>query len=501
MYSLENLLKSLQNESSSHEVSTTLTGVIPATYDLSNLLNSGSLDVSRIADTLGSKKKETSNAILNIIEPFNPAAASVIPSPAIEGWTTYFTNVKAKKILLVSTHGQAFTGYAKVAWNIVKLLSRYPEFEVYQYAIHKYNKAAEEFRPYPENIKVFDVASEDKTGDMTGFCFDGLTDYCNQVKPDVIVIYNDAYIIKRYVDSINRCTADVRSRLKISAYLDQTYLNIRSEYQSFFNKEIDQIFVFNNEWANLLRLQGIRKPICVFEHGFDMDLHLCMDKTVARLSLSLPEDSFLIVAINRNCMRKRFDIVIAAFAELVCRHPNKKLQLFCVTDKGDKGGYSLLDIFITELRRRNVPIEQHIHKILMIAEEQTHSDQTINLIYNTADIGISCADAEGFSLSQFEMMGLGRPQVLTSHVAFSSYATQHNSMIVPTKYTYYVPNCISPVAGEAAAVMWQDVVIALERYVMDSELVERHGLAARERILKSTWDSVSVDFLNHLREL
>jgi hypothetical protein len=60
---------------------------------------------------------------------------------------------------------------------------------------------------------------------------------------------------------------------------------------------------------------------------------------------------------------------------------------------------------------------------------------------------------------------------------------------------------VSCVAGEAAAVEAKDVSIAMERYLMDSDLVKSHGIAARRTVLKSDWMTVSREFIQRLRVL
>jgi glycosyltransferase involved in cell wall biosynthesis len=480
----------------------------PANIELSNnLINTGepvTEQNSRVANSVVQSSQVVDPVIHEELLPIS----GIIPlvKQDIETatrWTGKFTGKAAKRILLISTHCHQYTGYSKVSWNLLKTLARFPEFALFHYGIQKFSDEPASWRPYPDNVAHVSAVDLEKTSgvNQSGFGFTPLVDYLNRVEPHIVIIYNDAFIISKYIEVINRCKKEIRKELKVCAYIDQTYLSQRAEHITTMNQHIDQFFVFNSFWAETLKLQGITKPINIYQHGFDPTLHPQMERRHVRKTLNIPMNAFVIASLNRNCPRKRYDILIAAFADLVCRHPERELRLFCVCDRGDHGGYTLIDIYVRELKRHNVPVERHMNKILLVNKFGVHNDHTINLFYNCADIGVSTADGEGFGLCHFEMMGLGKPQVLPSHGAFSSYADHSNTEIVPTKHNYYVSNTLSPVAGEACAVEAKDVSIAMEKYLMDSNLVKSHGVAARRTVLKSDWLTVSREFIQRLRVL
>ena len=89
--------------------------------------------------------------------------------------------------------------------------------------------------------------------------------------------------------------------------------------------------------------------------------------------------------------------------------------------------------------------------------------------------------------------------MLPDHGAFLEYANSGNAQIVPCKHVYYIPNSNSAVAGEARSVEPLDISAALEQYLMDSSLVERHGLAGQAAVAKYTWPSVTENFVQRLR--
>jgi glycosyltransferase involved in cell wall biosynthesis len=75
-------------------------------------------------------------------------------------------------------------------------------------------------------------------------------------------------------------------------------------------------------------------------------------------------------------------------------------------------------------------------------------DEEINLFYNSADVGITTADGEGFGLCQFEQMGVGIPQVLPDIGGFKEFCHSNNSILVKPAVRYYVPNGFSHEGAE-----------------------------------------------------
>jgi len=414
---------------------------------------------------------------------------------------SFMYKAPAKKILFVSTHCQHFTGYSKVAWNIIKVLSGLPEFDVYHFGFQKIPIVmanSDNFRPYPSNVKVQAICDLNNQG---GFGYSDFAKYAESVQPHVVVLYNDANVVGGFLEALRRVPFDVRVKMKVLVYLDQVFLSQRPMHIDMLNHTCDKVFVFSEFWKRVIIDQGLTKPVGVMKHAFDPVAHPLIEKFKARDAINMPKETFLIVSVNRNTLRKRYDLLVMAFAELVCRWPNRDIRLFCVCDNGSRGGYPIVDIYLRELRKRGVPVEQHMNKMLLVTKDLCHDDETINMIYNSGDIGVSCAEGEGFGLCNFEMMGLGKPQVLPDHGGFKTYANRENSILVPLRHSYYIANSNSAVAGETACVDAVDVCSAMETYLMDSTLVAKHGALARETVLGYKWPDVTAEFIETLLKI
>ena len=225
-----------------------------------------------------------------------------------------------------------------------------------------------------------------------------------------------------------------------------------------------------------------------------------MKKEEARKMLGLPQDMFLFMDLNRNQPRKRYDLLIMAFVELVVKYPTKPLFLMCICDKGEKGGWWLFELYARELKLRGVPVDMFGNRLMISSQDMIFRDEDINVFYNIADVGVNTAEGEGWGLCNFEQMGLGIPQVVPDVGGFKDFCNTENSVLVKPKFRYYLPTAYSSVGGEASAVDPHDYCLAMEQYVNDSELREKHGKAARETVLTYKWDECVADLVKRLDE-
>jgi glycosyltransferase involved in cell wall biosynthesis len=322
-----------------------------------------------------------------------------------------------------------------------------------------------------------------------GFGFSQLPDYVRKVKPDVILIYNDAGVICRFLDKLTeKLTEAERKQYKMIIYLDQVYVIQRPELLGRIEKDADAYFAFTQYWKQMLEKQGVKKPIYVLRHGFDASQFVIKDRVAMRKKHGIPENLFLFLNLNRNTPRKRYDIVVTAFAELVARHPTKPLALLAVCDGGETGGFPIQEIYLRELERLGVPIQFHAQKLMITKSALTYTDELINELYSLSDVGITAAEGEGFGLCQFEAMGVGIPQVVPWIGGFRDFCEHgKNCQTVKPKYRSYLALGQSSVGGMAELVDAHDLMLAAEEYVMDSDMRASHGVKARETVLQYSW--------------
>ena len=310
------------------------------------------------------------------------------------------------------------------------------------------------------------------------------------------MIYNDMAVVTQFVDAIRK--SGITRNFQIWVYCDQVYTTQNQAFLDILNRDADRVFAFSPFWKKVLKDQNVTRPIDVLLHGFNPKQFFSVPRDLARKQLSLPADVFLFLNLNRNQPRKRYDILIMAFVELIAKYPTKPLHLLCICDRGEKGGWWLFELFARELTLRNLPIEQFAARLIITAQNLSFKDDEINLFYNAADVGISTADGEGWGLCQFEQMGVGVPQVVPDIGGFKEFTTSSNAVLVKPKIRYYLPMVYCPVGGEALACDPHDVCLALEEYVLNSSKVEEHGKNAKETVLKYSWDNCVKNLIKRL---
>jgi len=402
------------------------------------------------------------------------------------GFGSMFTNETGTKLkcMLVSTHCHQFTGYSKVSYGILSELAKHPWIQTIHYGFQKFQEIPPGFRPYPANVDVIDALALEKPL-AQGFGYQTLPDTIRRKRPNVIILYNDLSVVTKFLEEIRK--SGIPRTFQIWVYCDQVYTMQPQALLDILNRDADRIFAFTPFWKQCLKDQGITRPIDVLMHGFQPSTCFPMPRDLARKQLQLPNDIFVFMNLNRNQPRKRYDILIMAFVELLVKYPTRPLYLLCICDKGDKGGWWLFELFQRELRQKGVSLELFGNRLIITSQNMSFRDEEINLFYNAADVGITTADGEGFGLCQFEQMGVGVPQVVPDIGGFKEFCSPQNSVLVKPSVRYYVPNGYSPVSGEAHACSPHDVCLAMEEYVLNSDKRAEHGKRARETVLEYTW--------------
>lgn len=432
----------------------------------------------------------------NFVEELNAIIKSptVMPEPDTVA-TKQPAPGKKVKMLIVSTHINQVNGYSKVIYNIIKQLSAQPWLQLVHFGTQKLLDA-EIGRVYPPNVKVIDATALDKDK-QTGFAFSELPRIIGAEKPDIIFIYNDLSVICSYIEEIRKVIT-ARS-FNIWAYIDITYACPPQGVIDILNRDVERIFCFTKSWKDSIKSQGITRPIDVMNHGVDMNMFRSIPRDLARQTLGLPKDIFMFTSINRNIPRKRLDLLIISFVNLIVSYPAKSIFLLMVADKGENGGFQIFDIFARELKLRNVSVDMYGNRLMLTSKATCYRDEDINLLYNCGDVGISCAEGEGFGLCTFEQMATGVPQIVPEINGYTEYCTADNALLIKPSYRSYIPQAYHSVPGEAYVVDPAVVTKAMTRYVFDDALRKQHGKMGKEKVAPYTWEKCTSVLLKRLQ--
>ena len=404
------------------------------------------------------------------------------------------------KLLFVATHINQASGYSKVSYGMIKELAKVPDLSIVHFGIQA--SPIPFGRTYPSNVKVYDVLLMDK-GKEGGFGYSLLPEIVKKEQPDIIFLYNDIGVVNSYLEKIAPLRYGTGSMsFKIWTYLDQVYECQFPHNLEVAQKETDRFFTFTKEWRDILKRQNVSRPIDVLLHGYDPTIFPAITREEARAELNIPSESFVFISLNRNQPRKRLDLLVMAFADLIMRHPTKPLFLMCVCDKGDKGGgFPLFEIFSRELIMHGFPVDKFANRLLVTPKEMSYKDEDIGKFYKIADVGVSTADGEGFGLCPFEQMAQGIPQVLTNVVGHREFCRPDNSILVNSTFRGYLPLCMSNLGGETSSVDYREFSKAMETYVFNDEIRLLHGFNAKKIVEQYAWPNVMTGFIKRLNLL
>jgi hypothetical protein len=132
--------------------------------------------------------------------------------------------------------------------------------------------------------------------------------------------------------------------------------------------------------------------------------------------------SFLVLNANTNIWRKRIDATLRVFAEFAAdKDPGVKLLL-----KSSGPARDGCDIGAAV---HALGLEGRVLLTESFGIPKTVDDDTLNCLYNTADVGMNTSEGEGWGLIAYEQAACGVPQILPAHPTAKEYWTGYPGLI------------------------------------------------------------------------
>jgi glycosyltransferase involved in cell wall biosynthesis len=404
------------------------------------------------------------------------------------------------KFVLISTHVDQTTGYAKVVFNLLKQLSTLaPSIKTYHFGFQRHPKR-ESIRKVPFGVLAYDAAANEDPREE-GFGFNKIHEYLEMVNPDVVMIYNDPLIIHRFIEAMKYKKDE--SPYKLWLYVDQVYEGIAQPLIDSLNKSAHRIYCFTKSWAKAYTRYGPCPELNTMEHAVDSSVFRRIPEVArqaARARMNVGPEAIVMMNANRNSSRKRQDLSIMGFVELIKRHPSEPYYLLFVTSLNVQQGayYDLARIYQNELRHRGLDVEEFGKRMMIVDtgdnNQKSLGDEMINELYNACNLGLNTSDGEGFGLCQIEHLYTGAPQIVTDVGGYRSFMDESvTEFIAPSGRTY--------MAGSMPLGFWmptftaESVADAMESAIQN--LPDRELKAVRYSF--KTWDSVCAGFLKDLR--
>lgn len=373
------------------------------------------------------------------------------------------------RIVLVSTHVDQTTGYSKVAYNLLKQLTTLsPKVKVYHFGFQRHPSRTG-FRKVPDGVSTYDASLNEEPKE-DGFGFNKIREYLDMVTPDVVMIYNDALVVHKFIESMKHERG--KSSYKLWLYLDQVYDGIAKPLMDNLYAHADRIYTFTDLWKQKLLTQyGEFPDVRVLGHAVDPSMFTSMS-TEMRLSIrknmNISEKAIIFLNANRNSQRKRLDLSIAGFTRLLKERPSDPLYLLIATNISPQAGsyYDIQRIFVEELNRHELAPATYLTRLLVVDTSPPNvlGDDGINQLYNLCDIGINTSDGEGYGLCQLEHMYTGAPQIVTDIGSYRSFLDEKVAEFVPPCDRNYFSGGM-PLGFYAPSFSIEEVASAMKRMI------------------------------------
>jgi glycosyltransferase involved in cell wall biosynthesis len=401
------------------------------------------------------------------------------------------------RFVLVSTHVDQTTGYSKVVYNLLgQLATLAPQVKTYHFGFQR-NQSQSNIRTVPKGVISYDAAANEDPKEE-GFGFNKIHEYLEMVNPDVVMIYNDPLIIHRFIESMK--FDKEKSSYKLWLYIDQVYEGIIPPLIESMNKNAHRIYCFTPYWAEIYSKYESFSDIRVLENAVDTTLFSKISEGVrstVRSSMNLPSNAILMINVNRNSHRKRHDLAIMGFAELITRDPSKPYYYMVVTGLNAQQGafYDINRIFTMELKRRGVDCNDFAKRLMLIdTSSKPLPDSSINELYNAADIGVNTSDGEGFGLCQIEHLYTGAPQLVTDIGTYRSFMDETVCGFVnPKDRTYFAGTM--PLGSWAPNFSYHEIADTMTKMIENLPTLKK--VAADYKF--KTWKEVCASWLEDVK--
>ena len=359
-------------------------------------------------------------------------------------------------ILFVASYPDIAIGYSKVANFISNTLADVEAVRLVYFGFSNFpgKKIQRYIHPKISMIDVLHVEQSRKNESYDVYGTNIFIDTINNVKLDLIFIYNDIIVTSRLMNTIINYRNNHRHNpdkpalppFKLYTYLDLVYDYERPEFLNHVFRNSDKIILFTDYWREHLVSQGFPKEkMEVLYHTYDGQVRQeSQIPTVAdaKQQMGLPPDSFIVLNANRNCYRKAIDISITAFLLfLKDQQMNPAIYLLLRMSLEEAHGYKIRNVIQTECIRLGMDYDTVVnHHIRTIDRKDELSDERMSLLYEACDVGLNTCIGEGFGLCNMEHGIAGKPQIVSKVGGLRDIFQGLADTLIEPRTSYHISN-------------------------------------------------------------
>jgi glycosyltransferase involved in cell wall biosynthesis len=309
--------------------------------------------------------------------------------------------------------------------------------------------------------------------------------------PDIVLVSGPGFMAAPFLQQLQ----GLRGRTRLALYLPVEG-ELTGDTLGGVLDLLDHCFLYTRDalegaealCGRMARNPAFRRPeLATVGHGFDSGSFHPLDRPGGdegdrrraarrRLFPDRPEldNVFIVLNANRIARRKRLDLTLEAFARFAHGKADVRLGL--------------------HIARRSAEQEQELRAqieaagladlvlISPVGRDEVLPVESLNLLYNACDVGLTTSAGEGWGLGTVEHAATRAAQVVPDHTSFrENWAGA--ALLVETagsEFIFYESTLMHSVRPEAAAA-------ALERLYRDPELRGRLAEAAHRRSVAPAW--------------
>lgn len=382
-----------------------------------------------------------------------------------------------KKVILWIGDGGVATGFARVNHSIIDNLPE-DKYEIHHLAVNYRGD------PYPDTKSLMYPAVAG--GDIYGY--NRILGLLEKIKPDLIFILNDTWVLPNYLQLIPETQ-------KVVAYFPVDAAPLEAEWCRTIVERTTPVAYTTFGQQEILRQVDTDADVRIIPHGIDTKKFFPMDMLEARRQLEgIAPESFVVLNSNRNQPRKRIDLTIKGFAKFAEGKP-KDVKLYLHMGRIDAGWD------VIKLCERLGILHRLLLTSLDLSPNNYVNDEKLNIIYNSADVGLNTSAGEGWGLGSMEMAVCRKAQILPDCSASTELYGNGRGYLMPIDHYDTYPMIMT----EGAIVSVDTVAEALEYYYQNPQIREADAQAIydcftrpgfRWSLIAKQWDALFDEVLS-----
>jgi glycosyltransferase involved in cell wall biosynthesis len=388
------------------------------------------------------------------------------------------------KILWIGDAG-AHTGFARVTHEVGDRLVQTFGHDVHALGVNYRGDH------WPTLIKMY-VATLNDPRDLYGFR--RVTELLATVQPDAVVILNDPQVVIKYLLA-NPWDPD-------RILLDQK-LVLYAPIDGYNQPPAWQELAMFGKWVAFTKFaaQFIEAPVVyhgvnsnVFRPVSEKQITMSDGRTVrtkreAKAAFGYDPDSFVVLRVDRNSIRKNFPDSIKALSPFMKKHRDVIVHFHCMPI--DQAGYNLAAVL-----DRWPDIKDRFYFAGNIDTFRGWPENDLAALYNAADVFLSTSWGEGFGLTLAEAAACGVPIIAQDCSAITEVVGPGGILLAPER-EQTVPSGEDQMLPSIPA-----FTEALERMYLSKGLRRELGDAGRQHVKTSfSWDVAARKFDECISEL